>query len=167
MAEWAATRREVSRAELGLQARLEKPRKPGGWAVIGGMPEGDIEAIAALVLMQASKGAQEDLKAIMAGVKAVHSAKAKQREMLRDKQRQRAAPEILDPDAFVMAVATLQVNAMLAEVEADTGSVAEMGEMQQLRLQMAMDRLAKMMNTLSNLLKKMADTQASITGNMK
>jgi hypothetical protein len=52
------------------------------WAVLGSLPEGDIQALAFLVLMQASKSAQEDLKAIMAGVKAIHATEAKLREQL-------------------------------------------------------------------------------------
>ena len=36
-----------------------------------------------------------------------------------------------------------------------------------LRLQMAMDRLSKMMSTLSNLLKKLSDTAAAIIHNLK
>jgi len=43
----------------------------------------------------------------------------------------------------------------------------EMGEMESLRLQMAMDRLSKFMSTLSNLLKKESDTAASITQNIE
>ena len=46
-------------------------------------------------------------------------------------------------------------------------SLSEMGEMESLRLQMAMDRKSKMMTTLSNLLKKMSDTSSSITQNIK
>lgn len=46
-------------------------------------------------------------------------------------------------------------------------SMSEMGEMESLRLQMAMDRMSKMMTTLSNLLKKISDTQESIVGNLK
>jgi hypothetical protein len=38
-------------------------------------PPGDIEAIAFLVLMEATRSAQEDLKAIMAGVKAITTPK--------------------------------------------------------------------------------------------
>jgi hypothetical protein len=45
--------------------------------------------------------------------------------------------------------------------------LSEMGEMESLRLQMAMDRMAKMMSTLSNLLKKISDTAQSITQNLK
>ena len=44
---------------------------------------------------------------------------------------------------------------------------AKWREMESLRLQMAMDRMSKMMSTLSNLLKKMSDTANQITQNMK
>ena len=46
-------------------------------------------------------------------------------------------------------------------------SLSEMGEMESLRLQMAMDRLSKLMSTLSNLLKKASDTASGITQNLK
>ena len=49
----------------------------------------------------------------------------------------------------------------------DLDSMSELGEMESLRLQMAMDRMSKMMSTLSNLLKKMSDTASQITQNMK
>ena len=45
--------------------------------------------------------------------------------------------------------------------------VGEMGEMESLRLQMAMDRLTKLMSTLSNLLKKIAETAEGIVQNLK
>jgi hypothetical protein len=51
-------------------------------AVVGSMNGADIEALAFLVLMDASKSAQEDLKAIMAGVQATNNAKAQQRKLL-------------------------------------------------------------------------------------
>ena len=42
-----------------------------------------------------------------------------------------------------------------------------MGEMESLRLQMAMDRMSKMMSTLSNLLKKINKTGSEIISNLK
>jgi len=45
--------------------------------------------------------------------------------------------------------------------------MSEMGEMESLRLQMAMDRMSKMMSTLSNLLKKLSDTSSQIAQNLK
>ncbi len=52
------------------------------YGVLGSISDGDIEAICFIVLMEASKSAQEDLKAIMAGVKSINNAKAQQRSDL-------------------------------------------------------------------------------------
>jgi antitoxin component HigA of HigAB toxin-antitoxin module len=46
-------------------------------------------------------------------------------------------------------------------------SMSEMSEMTSLRLQMAMDRLSKLMTTLSNILRKISDTEQAITQNLK
>ena len=46
-------------------------------------------------------------------------------------------------------------------------SLGELGEMESLRLQMAMDRLSKFMQTLANILKKMSDTESEIIENLK
>lgn len=46
-------------------------------------------------------------------------------------------------------------------------SLAELGEEQQLRMQMVMDRLSKAMSALSNLLKKLSDTAEEIVRNLK
>jgi len=53
------------------------------------------------------------------------------------------------------------------QLKQELDSLSELGEMEALRLQMAMDRMSKLMSTLSNLLKKMSDTAASITQNLK
>jgi hypothetical protein len=45
--------------------------------------------------------------------------------------------------------------------------MSELGEMDSLRLQMAMDRLSKFMSTLSNLLKRSSDTASGIVQNLK
>lgn len=45
--------------------------------------------------------------------------------------------------------------------------ISELGEMESVRLQMAMDRLTKLMTTLSNLMKKISDTASVITQNLK
>lgn len=46
-------------------------------------------------------------------------------------------------------------------------SVNEMGETESLRLQMAKDRISKMMSSLSNIMKKISDSESSIIQNMK
>lgn len=52
-------------------------------------------------------------------------------------------------------------------VPSQLDSMSEMGETESLRLQMAMDRLSKMMSTLSNLLQRVETTNAAITQNIK
>jgi len=76
------------------------------------------------------------------------------------------AIEELAYEAVFHVVATLYAKQLQAEM-AELLEKSELSEMEQLRLQMAMDRLAKMMSTLSNILKKMADTAGQITQNLK
>lgn len=66
-----------------------------------------------------------------------------------------------------VAITKKQIDDAVSNMKNDLDSMSEMGETESLRLQMAMDRLSKMMSTLSNLLKKISDTQQGITQNMK
>jgi len=65
--------------EQAASAPNAAPPRASKQPVLGDLGEADIEALAFLVLMQAAKSAQEDLKAIMDGVKAINAEKAKQR----------------------------------------------------------------------------------------
>lgn len=60
-----------------------------------------------------------------------------------------------------------KIDDSIDKAKTDLDSMSEMGEMESLRLQKAMDQLSKMMSTLSNLLKKISDTASSITQNLK
>lgn len=57
--------------------------------------------------------------------------------------------------------------AVQEDIRSTLDSLSGMGEMESLRLQMAMDRLAKLMQTLSNLLKKSSETADAIVQNLK
>jgi len=46
-------------------------------------------------------------------------------------------------------------------------SLSEIGEMESMRLQMAMDRISKFMQTLANILKKISETDSGIVENLK
>ena len=70
-------------------------------------------------------------------------------------------------DALDFLLLERAAEALRAELKNDLDSMSEMGEMESLRLQMAMDRLSKMMSTLSNLLKKVSDAADSIVQNLK
>ena len=142
------------------------------------------------VLMESDKSAREDLKAIMAGVKAIN----KQKEGWRAIANTLAAYPVEagkpsrggwvfdSTDAkgatvtggFAIkgtgaggAVIRADVDKARETIKNKLDSLSEMGEMESLRLQMAMDRMSKMMSTLSNLLKKVSDTASEITQNLK
>ena len=61
----------------------------------------------------------------------------------------------------------IQTDKIKDTIKNDIDSMSEMGETESLRLQMAMDRMSKLMSTLSNLLKKISDTANTITQNLK
>jgi hypothetical protein len=55
----------------------------------------------------------------------------------------------------------------LREKNPKLDSMSEMGETESLRLQMIMDRQQKLMQTISNLMKKQSDTASAIVSNLK
>jgi hypothetical protein len=177
-----------------------------GWSVLGDLNGGDIEAVAFLVLMQAAKNVQEDLKAIMAQVKAINNAKAAIRSVMEkididiktnDGQKKERPPldfsngmgneaayhhtlmPVVNKDSKCVVEFIItnlydghlddiaQLKTIKDDLTSKLDSMSEMGEMESLRLQMAMDRISKMMSTLSNILKKISDTAAEITQNLK
>ena len=184
------TARETNEKKLSPE---DIKAKTQSYAVLGSMNGQDIEALAFLVMMQAAKSAQEDLKAIMAQVKSINEQKAKQRELLSKIQQQRTMTAIqldsfkllqnrtlalqqgrnADSIKFVRSsgrnkqVSKAEMDAMKEKLKNDLDSMSEMGEMESLRLQMAMDRMAKYESTISNLLKKISKTSDDIIQNLK
>ena len=59
------------------------------------------------------------------------------------------------------------LRAIQYELKNELDSMSEMSEMESLRLQMAVDRFSKVMSALSNILKKISDTQSAIITNVK
>jgi hypothetical protein len=147
-----ANLRQVETSRANIQVRLS-------------LQDSDIEALCFLVLIQASKSAKEDLKAIMDTVKQIN----KEKEGFRDRGNKLKQDEIDFESAFqllaVLCGKTIEQELDMTQERLDSQS--DMGEMESLRLQMALDRLSKMMSTLSNLLKKMSDTQSQIVQNLK
>lgn len=126
-------------------------------SILGSLNGGDIEAVCFLVLMQASKDAGEDLKTIMDGVENINKQKDAQRKNMQ---------AISHPNNTLSKNEnTIQSNPKLAPVKKD--SLSNLSEMQQIRLQMAMDRRSKLISTISNIMKKISDTQNQILQNLK
>jgi hypothetical protein len=60
-----------------------------------------------------------------------------------------------------------QLKAILADLQGNLDSMNEMSEMTSMRLQMAVDRRSRLILTLSNIMKKISDTQAAVVQNLK
>jgi ABC-type phosphate transport system auxiliary subunit len=117
------------------------------------------------VSVEARRSAQDDLRAMKEQLDAISAQKRKVRSAF--KQRPERG---FDLDAFCQLMVTLTKAQLEHEFECiqhDLDSMSEMGEMESLRLQMAMDRMSKMMSTLSNIMKKIADTNSQIVQNLK
>jgi len=189
-------RRDEIRASLG-----------SGFAVLGSMPDADIMALAFLVMMEAAESAQEDLRTIMAEVKAINNAKAALRDLLsrighdiaensgqrngKPPLRYRSGgvgseagyhrmrlpqPDLRMPGGLRWVPTDMHkgrirdlgaLRAIRDDLNTQLDTLSEMGEMESLRLQMAMDRVSKFMTMLSNILKKISDTDSAIVANLK
>lgn len=174
-----STAQEANQKNLAAE---EVQAKANSYGILGGMRNLDIEAMAFLVLMQASKSAQEDLKAIMAQVKSINNQKKKMREALTSLEDPGISVSRAQIDSFNrllikpatslrqqnnQSVTKQEINNLRLKMKNDLDSMSEMGEMESLRMQMLMDRRSKIMSTLSNLLKKISQTQDNIISNLK
>lgn len=155
--------------------------------------QGDIESLVQLVMVECSRQADADLREVMEQMRATNERKAGMREAAaaqRDANKdlsaaaraEYAGPETkavcVDPPCqfAVLAIPPRQQQIKLVApaatggsppAEADLDSISEMGEMDQLRLQMYTDRRSKAMEALSNVMKKQSETASTITSNLK
>lgn len=162
--------------------------------------------MAFIVLMQATKDMDSDLKMIMAEVKAMTAAKQRLRALIAkvnkdvasnvgqtdrkpslafqagmgsQKAYHQAQMPFADPESEggVKTIPTdlfrgelvdlAQLVAIQEDLRDKLDSMSEMTELTSLRLQMMMDRRAKYISTLSNVMKKISATQDAIVQNMK
>lgn len=176
----------------------------GSWSVLDSA-DGDIEQLAFIVMMEAAKSAEDDLKQIMGGVRAITAAKRELRALIckvandiaentsreqgtisfgggglgSEEAYHRASLPLPSPRCDGGVVDTVtdlhpgaiteigQLQSIRDALEAKLDSMSEMSEMTSLRLQMASDRRSKLMQTLSNIMKKISDTNNAITQNIK
>ena len=148
--------------QLQVQLRVLEETTPALDVRVVAQDSGDPETVVLVLTVQASRAAAEDLRVVLDQMRAISEAK----RALREKARPDRADEV-DLDAALQLLTTLSVKQLQAELHRQLDSMSEMGEMESLRLQMAMDRLTKLMTTLSNTLKKLADTASQITQNLK
>lgn len=161
-----ADRGKIHAAARSVPGRLAQPTKPGekpksieahvrDAVTSGGFASTDVDGLVFLVLVQATRDAQEDVRLETEKTKAIGA--------LKGCKTMACVSAVRPTEDFGQA----SLDAMRDGMKDKLDSLSEMGEMESLRLQMAMDRMSKMMSTLSNLLKKISDTASGITQNLK
>ncbi|MBC7657897.1 MAG: hypothetical protein H7147_12110 [Frankiaceae bacterium] len=149
----------------------------------------DIESLVQLVLADAGRQADAALRDMMEQMRAVNQRKSQQREAAPAQREQRDAvsaqaraefagrqsvPSCAEPPCQPRLV-LVKPRPELAIVgkpiehqpQAEVDSPSDLGDMESMRLQMYLDRRSKLMETLSNLMKKQSDTASTITSNLK
>lgn len=214
-ARWISTELNAINAGTVSLAKIETDAAMYG--NLGQLAEGDIEALAFLVMMETSKAAQEDLKSIMDAIKAMNKQKQALREavsLMRKRETElknnlrkeymtrkeydsikngMVAIPILRPlklklpftDSLLtmpvvreqwsvpllkpgnLSPAVVEFEQLFNNARDKLDNMNEMGEMESLRMQLAMDRYNKIMSTLSNMMKKISKTEEEIIQNLK
>ena len=191
--------------EAGQQKGMFNPAPANGgqsgssttYPNLGSLGDGDVMAICFIVMMEAAKSAQDDLKSIMDGVKQIN----KEKDGLRKSQdtinklsagvagKNEDAPvdsTILNANGTSSSsssssssyhfaatanhggqLTAADISRLRADIKDQVDSKSELGETQSLRLQMAMDHVSKFMTALSNIEKKASDTDSAIIQNLK
>jgi hypothetical protein len=129
------------------------------WAVQASVelaPGADMEEILMAAMLEAAESASRELKAIAAEM----ASNSVEKRLIRDRigrvRRARHDPSLSD-----------DVRATDKALTCMLGALSEMAEMNALRLQKAMDRHAKAMSTLSNILRKVGETEDGVVKNLK
>lgn len=128
----------------------------------------DIEALMVLVMFEASRDADRDLKAIMEEIKATNESKRKMRESAA--QQKSARTEARQGSSAMEKGGTAPPVKTVAAPENTVRNLDAMNEMSEttsMRLQMTMDRRSKFISTLSNIMKKISTTQDTLVQNLK
>lgn len=160
---------------------------------LANLADADIIALVFLVMMETTKNADEDLKTIMDQMKAANKEKQALRDalsLIRKKQAEQKSllrseydslkrllgkaadikanqPALQRTDKLISLVANIETERLRIEYLEKLDSLNELSEMVSLRLQMYMERYTRLMETLSNLMKKISDAQGTIIANLK
>jgi hypothetical protein len=168
----------------------------GRFADGNNLSDSDIEAVAFIVMMEATNDMDKDLKAIMDDLKSMTAAKAKLRDLINQVNKDvannaeqdapcltplcRSLPSQLSQLAAMTAtlqkpvrlqvpphVTFANLQSLESQLKQQLDSMNELSEMTSLRLQMMMDRRSKFISTLSNIMKKISATQDTLVQNLK
>ena len=126
--------------------------------IIAGVSDADIEALLFLVMEQAVADSNADLRQMMDELRRRNERLARLRRALAGLAAWREAHAAADNDLARSA----------GDLASDLlRSTSEMSELMQLQLQAMMDRRSRMLEMVSNLIKKQSDTAACVLKNLK
>jgi hypothetical protein len=110
---------------------------------------GDIETLVERVLMDAARDAKRDLESLLDEIRRLQAQRARLRELVQELAKE--SHELAD------------------RLRSEFADVLDAGDDEQasLRLQVALDRQAKLLQAISNVLKKLSDTDRQIVQNLK
>lgn len=136
-----------------------------------GLDDNEVSSVVFLVMMQAARLANEDMREVQQGLNRIEASKAALRATAGPDAAQSVPVRLtrarLATVRSPQALPAEEFGRRLAAARDDVDGLSELGELETLRLQMAMDRMAKTMQAISGLLKKMSDTQSTIIPNLK
>jgi hypothetical protein len=100
---------DLGGTERAIQSQFGMTQNPGAtnYANLGNLGDADIMALCFIVMMEAAKSAEDDLKAIMEGVKSINEQKAEQRAAA-EKLKTRIPTPTPAPDRVAQLVAKAQ-----------------------------------------------------------
>lgn len=113
-------------------------------------------------MSEAAKESSADLKDMLDEVQKTNQSKKSLREQQDQTSKFKKRCQTVPCD-----VSMADIDAKLEKLKNELDSLNEMSELDLLRLQQAMDRRSKLMEMLSNMLKKFSDTSSSIVQNLK
>jgi hypothetical protein len=127
-----------------------------------------IAALIAMLILQPQLTGPIDRALVKSNTIAIAQLSERQRKLLEARELLNRAKIVAKDYAPTAGRPTrAELNAAIDQMKNDLDSMLKVGEYQSFELQLAMERMSKMMSTLSNLLKKISDTQSSIVQNIK
>lgn len=137
----------------------------------GSLQNVPIEDLAFIVLMNAARSADDDLRDQINAAKQINDQKKKQREnagkQSDGKPSRSNTPKVELPRQVRTPPRNSRLSDYLASQQLPADSLSELGEEQQLKLQQTMEAKEKAEQAISDMMKKFSETQSSIISNMK
>jgi hypothetical protein len=163
-------KREAASNTVSEAAALQAVRSAGPGLNLAGM---SVEDAVLMMMMIISQDANDDMRQMLADMQRANAQKQAQRQAIEKQKAAQAAmknqlrQEFPAPPAHPRIARSAALDQFLASERVSYDSLGDLGQEQQLKMQMALDRQSKANQIMSNMLKKISDTAQGITQNLK